>query len=192
MAKPYIIKDYGNMKIGVIGLIDEADYPVASAQIDTVKLKVGSYIDAAKKYIPSLAKKTDAIVLLCELSSARIESLLTIVPDIDLVISSGALRTGETVQKVGKTQIVGPGSSGYNGHFATLNFDPAKKDSIAFDAQNISLDETFDEAGKWADRLAAFNAAPPTQTPMTPPTGNVNVTPVTPGAGTTAAKPTHG
>jgi 2',3'-cyclic-nucleotide 2'-phosphodiesterase (5'-nucleotidase family) len=190
VAKPYVIKDYGNMKVGIVGLIDEADYPAASSQMDTMTLKVTPYIEAAKKYIPSLAKKTNAVILLCELSSARIESLLAVVPDIDLVISSGALRTGETPAKVGKTQIVGPGSSGYNGHYATLTFDPAKKNEIGFDAQNIALDEVYEEPGKWADRLAAFNNAPPVQSTPAPTPATLSPQNATPT--NSVAKPTHG
>jgi 2',3'-cyclic-nucleotide 2'-phosphodiesterase (5'-nucleotidase family) len=169
IVKPYVIKDYGNMRVAVVGLMNDADFPPGSTSMDSIRFKVAPYIEAAKKYIPSLARSNDAVILLAELSSQAIDSLLKVVPEIDLIISSGALRSGETSTTVGKTRIMGPGSSGYNGHYTMLEFNPSWKDSVAFVDASISLDDTYDETGKWADRLAAFQASPQAGTLASPP-----------------------
>jgi 2',3'-cyclic-nucleotide 2'-phosphodiesterase (5'-nucleotidase family) len=168
LAKPYVIKDYGTLRVGIIGLLNEGDFPKGTSLLDTTRLMIQPYLEAAKKYIPALSRKVDAVVLLCELPSAQIDTLLKVVPDIDVVISTGALRTGEGATTVGHTHILGTGQSGYNGHYAMLEFNPAWKDSIDFRQYQDALSDTYEEKGVWADRLAAFNAAPPPSPKPTP------------------------
>ncbi len=163
---PYVIKDYGNMTVGVLGLLRDADFPATTSIVDTTTMRVTSTLDAAAKYIPELMRKSNALVILCELPSDDIDSLVAKYPDIDVIISTGALRTGEQTTIVGKkTRLLGTGSSGYNGHYATLEFKPAWGDSVAFTDFKDALMETYDVPGDWATRLAAFEGAskPPTQ-----------------------------
>jgi 2',3'-cyclic-nucleotide 2'-phosphodiesterase (5'-nucleotidase family) len=161
LAKPFVIKDYGKIRVGVIGLINEADFPRGTTLLDTVNLMVAPYIETARKYIPSLARRTDAVIVLAELPSQAIDSLAKIVPDIDLIISTGALRSGESLSSIGKkTRVLGTGSSGYNGHYAIINFDSPNPDSLAITMFQDPLAESYEEKGVWADRLAAFSASP--------------------------------
>lgn len=159
LAKPYAIKDYGNLRVGVIGLVNEGDFPKGTSLLDTTQLMIMPHREAAKKYIPSLARKVDAVVLLCELSSVQLDTLLKLVPEIDLVLSTGGIKSGENVSVIGKTRILGTGSSGYNGHYAMLEFNPAWKDSIGFAGYQDGLTDTYDEQGEWTERLAAFDLA---------------------------------
>jgi 2',3'-cyclic-nucleotide 2'-phosphodiesterase (5'-nucleotidase family) len=116
MFKPFIVKDYGNMRVGIIGLLRPADFPPNSGGIDSVNLRVDDFMTAAGKYIPTLKRKCNAIIVLAELPTADIEALVAAYPEIDLIISTGALSSGEQLTLIGKTQVVGTGSSGYNGH----------------------------------------------------------------------------
>lgn len=173
LTKPAVIRDYGNLRVGLIGFLNPADFPKGTSLLDSTTMAIAPVMDAAKKYLPSLLRKTDAVVVLCELPSAEIDSLVMAYPQIALVISTGALRTGENVAQVNKTRVVGPGSSGYNGHYAVLEFDPAWGDSIGFTNFQDQLTETYDEQSVWADRLAAFEANPaaqaaPSKTAVTP------------------------
>ena len=169
LAKPYVIKNYGTMRVAVIGLLNEGDFPKGTTLLDTTRLVIEPHLQAAKKYIPALAPKVDAVVLICELPSAALDTLLKVVPDIDLVITTGNVRSGESPSNIGKTHILGTGSSGYNGHYAMLEFNPSWGDSIGFRPYQDALSDTYDEKGEWADRQAAFNAAPPpSPKPATP------------------------
>lgn len=172
---PYVIKDYGNMRIGVIGLLRDADFPATSSIVDTTLMRVTPTMDAVNKYLPELMRKSDAVLVLCELPTDDIDTLVAKYPDIDLIISTGALRTGETTQTVGKkTRLLGTGSSGYNGHYALLEFQPAWGDSIAFTDFKDALLETYDVPGTWSERLAAFEGK---TAPVTPAQKNLNTTP---------------
>lgn len=153
---PYIIRKYGNMRIGVMGLLRPADFPPHSSGIDTVHLRTEDFIETAAKYIPTLKRKCDAIVVLAELPTADVEALVEAQPDIDLIISTGALRTGEQISDIGKTKVIGTGSSGYNGHWISMEFDPAWGDSVAYDTFRDQLTDQYDEEGEWAQKLAAF------------------------------------
>lgn len=162
VVKPFVIKDYGKFRVGVIGLLNEADFPKGSTLLDTANMVVMPHREAAKKYFPSLSRKVDAVVLLTELPSALLDTLLKTYPEIDLVISTGGMRNGETPAAVGKTRVIGSGSSGYNGHYVELEFNAAWKDSLGFKHFQDPLTDSYDEKGIWADRLAAFNALPAT------------------------------
>jgi 2',3'-cyclic-nucleotide 2'-phosphodiesterase (5'-nucleotidase family) len=153
---PYVIRDYGNMRVGVLGLLREADFPAASSGLDTVNLRVESFMDAVAKYLPVLERKCNGVVILAELATADIEELVAAHPEIDLIISTGALRSGEQIVEIGKTRVVGTGSSGYNGHWVSMEFDPAWGDSIVYADFRDQLTDTYDEPGEWKDRLAAF------------------------------------
>jgi 2',3'-cyclic-nucleotide 2'-phosphodiesterase (5'-nucleotidase family) len=169
IVKPMVIRDFGNLRVGIIGLLNEQDFPKGASLLDTVQLEVLPYMDAAKKYIPSLARKVDAVVLLAELPSQAIDTLVKVLPEIDLVITTGAAKAGESVQTSGKkTRVVGTGSSGYAGHYVMLDFDVAGKDSIGITTSLDQLTDTYEEKGAWLDKVTAFNALPQTGQPVIP------------------------
>lgn len=159
LFKPYVIKDYGNMRVGVLGLLREADFPATTSIIDTNVLRVGNTREYAARYLKELHGKVNAIVLLCELSTDDLDTLLKEHPYVDLVVSTGALRSGETTVMIGKTRVVGTGSSGYNGHWAKLEFNPAWGDSIGYADYKDALIDTYELPGEWTDKLAAFEEA---------------------------------
>lgn len=166
ICKPYVIKDYGNMKVGIVGLLNDQDFNRSASPTDSADFAVTPYGDALKKSLSALTRKTDSIVLLCDLSSTVLDSILPLFPDIDLVISSGSLRTGEQATKVGHAQVVGTGSSGYNGCCCTMEFNPTWSDSIAFTHYMDALTEAYDTQGLWADRIAQFQTNPPPAAPI--------------------------
>jgi len=170
VTDPTVIKEYGHFRIGVIGLLSESDFPRGSALLDSTHFAVTPYLEAAGRYLPSLIRKTDAVVVLGELGSGQIDTLVKAFPDIALVISTGAIRNGEQPMTIGKTRVLGTGSSGYNGHWASIEFDPARRDSLGFSQYQDALTDTYDEKGPWADKLASFNAtSSPSLNPATTP-----------------------
>jgi 2',3'-cyclic-nucleotide 2'-phosphodiesterase (5'-nucleotidase family) len=186
MTEPYVIRDFGKMRVGIMGMLYEGDFPRGTSLLDSTKLAVMPYMDAAKKYVPSLAGKVDAIVLLAELPTGALDTLCKAYPQISLVISTGALRSGETLTTIGKTRVIGTGSSGYSGHFITMAFNG---DSISYTPYQDQLTDSYDEKGTWADKLAAFNASPPPNKPNPTP-ASTSVKPIPAPAPTTTQKPT--
>jgi 2',3'-cyclic-nucleotide 2'-phosphodiesterase (5'-nucleotidase family) len=196
LAKPFAIKKYRNMRIGILGLLSEADFPRGSALLDSTSLAIMPYMDAAKKYLPDIERKVDAVVVLAELSSGQIDTLIRAYPAIDLVISTGALRTGETISTIGRTRILGTGSSGYNGHYVMMDFNPAWGDSIAYVPFQDQLTESYEEKSVWSDKLTAFNADPtnavqPSQSPSITPVNPSGATQTQPAPSTGTTQPGH-
>lgn len=159
LFKPYVVKEYGNMTIGIMGLLRDADFPATSAAIDTAKLRVSSTREAADRYLAELKGNVNSIILLCELPSDDLDSLLANHPEVDLVISTGAMRSGETATMVHGSRVVSPGSSGYNGHYAMLEYNPAWGDSIGYSDYKDALIDTYEQPGPWLDKLTAFEEA---------------------------------
>jgi hypothetical protein len=165
------------MRIGILGLLRYEDFPSGSSIIDSTVLRVEPQLDAARKYIPGLVSKTDGIIVLCELPNDDIKALEEAFPDIDLIITSGASSSGEAMTMVGKTRVIGSGSQGYSGHFATLEFNPTWSDSVGYSDFRAELTDTYDQPGEWADRLAAFEKSPSSSTK---PAAGTQAKPVTP------------
>jgi 2',3'-cyclic-nucleotide 2'-phosphodiesterase (5'-nucleotidase family) len=190
LTTPTVIKDYGHFRVGLIGLLAESDFPRGSSLLDSTRLAVTPMMDAAKKYLPSLIRKTDAVVVLGELTSGQIDTLCKAYPQIAVVISVGAVKTGELPSMSGKTRVLGTGSQGSNGHYATLEFNPVWKDSVGFVQFQDPLSDTYEEKGLWADKVTAFNAMPVTPQPVktASPSGNpaLNSIPALPKPGTSS------
>lgn len=192
LTNPTVIRDYGHFRVGIIGLLAEADFPRGNSLLDTLHLAVTPFMDAAKKYLPSLIRKTDAVVVLGELTSGQIDTLCKVYPQITMVISNGAVKTGELPGLSGKSHVVGTGNQGSSGHYAMLEFNPAWHDSIAFSQYQDQLTDTYEEKGEWADKIMAFNAmpaAPPVQ-PLKSPNPALNTMPTLPKPSTSATAPT--
>jgi hypothetical protein len=99
-----------------------------------------------------------------------------------VIISTGALRSGETMTMSGKTRVFGTGSSGYNGHYAMLEFNPSWRDSIAVADFKDPLADSYEQTGQWADRLATFEGK---SGQVIPSQQGISTSPATPGTGTT-------
>ena len=130
-AKPYVIRDLGIARVGVIGLTNPESTIIKASSIKGLKFLSG--IDGVRKYIDEVRKQADVIVVLSHLGleggSRRYlggdTALAQAFPDIDVIISGHdhlALRTARTV---GKTRIYQTGSYGQNLGRVEITVDPA-------------------------------------------------------------------
>ena len=104
---PYLIKDIGSTKVGIIGLTS----PLAKQKAD-----MGDFIEpkvAVKKYIEELKKnKVDIIILLSHQGESDDLKLLEEVQDIDIIITGHARNKEDPDTKVGNTLIIRPSWEG--------------------------------------------------------------------------------
>jgi 2',3'-cyclic-nucleotide 2'-phosphodiesterase (5'-nucleotidase family) len=143
IAKPYVIRRYGNMTIGVLGLMkSEGSTRILGA--DSTRLKVLPQMEVAKVLVPKLDAKTDAVVLLCDLSTKEIDTLLQVVPQIAAVISTGPLVPGTQATRIRGAWCAPTGSSGHEGTALTLEFNPAWGDSIGESFVDVQLTGDYD------------------------------------------------
>jgi 2',3'-cyclic-nucleotide 2'-phosphodiesterase (5'-nucleotidase family) len=143
IADPYVIRRYGNMTIGVLGLMkSEGTTRVLGA--DSAQLRVLPHLDVAKTLVPKLDAKTDAVILLCDLTSKEIDTLLQVVPRIAAVISTGPIVPGTQATRIREAWCVPCGSSGQQGTALTLEFNPAWGDSIGQSFEDVQLTSDYD------------------------------------------------
>jgi 2',3'-cyclic-nucleotide 2'-phosphodiesterase (5'-nucleotidase family) len=147
VANPYEIRRYGNMTVGIIGLI-KSEGSARTLGADSTRLKILPHMEVAKTLIPKLAAKTDAVVLLCDLATKEIDSLVQIVPQIDVVISTGPLVPASQATRIRGAWCVPTGSSGQNGTVLTLEFNPAWRDSIGHSFADVQLTSDYDGANQ--------------------------------------------
>ncbi|MBU1937741.1 hypothetical protein KKG05_10120 [bacterium] len=161
VLEPYYIQKYGNMVIGVMALINDAN-PRKFQQIDTT-FALLPYLDVAKSMVPKLKRKVDAVVLLCDLDLQDIDTLLKVAPQIDIVITRGPLRPRSEVTRFGKTLIVPTGTSGHNGTALTLEFNPSWGDSIGYDFVDTQLTDDYEGENSVSPFLTAYSNKPKRQ-----------------------------
>lgn len=102
---PHLIKDFGDFKIGLIGLS-----PLSMAKESD--LKVGSYLSKLKRTFRYLRRKVDFIILVSSLGDVENIALAKKFPEIKLILSSGPVSKIDKSVNVGKTVIITPAARG--------------------------------------------------------------------------------
>ena len=189
IAKPYYIRRYGNMVIGITGLIysELGRY----SKVDTTQFQILPYLDVAQTLIPRLARKVDAVILLCDFRNKELDTLLQVAPEVDLIITNGTLRPASKVTRSGNTLLVATSSSGYNGTALTLEFNPAWGDSLGFDFVSISLTDEYQVENVISPMIASWKAelsAPKKTSPKPAKARPISPKPALPGKGALSAE----
>ena len=106
-ASPYLVRQFGSLRVGIIGLCLSAEEGIARDQLDRVR--IDDPFDAAAKYLPLLrSEKVDAIIALTHLTYAEDRALAEQFPDIDVIV--GGHEHFPITAVVGRTLISKAGS----------------------------------------------------------------------------------
>jgi len=113
LAQPYVIREVGGRKVGIIGLTGSVEQPNDVAEIK------GKYVllktdDVLAKYVREVSKKTDFIIVLSNMGEEEDERLSSLVPGIDLIVggqSQTPMTTAWHNEQTG-TYVVQAGSRG--------------------------------------------------------------------------------
>ncbi|MCD4786055.1 MAG: bifunctional metallophosphatase/5'-nucleotidase [Candidatus Eremiobacteraeota bacterium] len=135
-VKPYIIKEVGNIKVGILGLATPRTFKVTLPE-NVEGLKILSPIKTAKKYIPEMKKEgAEIIIVISQLARWRDDKLAKCVPEIDVIIGGQCLTEIMDTMKVRNTLIVQAGSrSRYLGKLV-LKIDPKTKKIKSYTREN--------------------------------------------------------
>ncbi|MBU6422621.1 MAG: bifunctional metallophosphatase/5'-nucleotidase [Chloroflexi bacterium] len=144
-AKPYVIKDLGIARVGVIGLT----YPSASIikATSTTGLLFLPGIDSVRKYLPEVRRQADVVVVLSHLGveggTSRIgggdTALAQAVPGIDIIVGGHDHITLSAPRTVGSTRIFQAGSYGQELGRVEVTVDPATRHVAAVQTSNVIL-----------------------------------------------------
>ncbi len=81
-VKPYIIKQIGKFKFGIIGILSDHFFKGQSPDSITIK----DPVESIKKYLPEIRKKSDFIILMSHSGIIKTRALLKNIPEIDIAI----------------------------------------------------------------------------------------------------------
>lgn len=92
LFNPYIIKNIGNMRVGIVGLVSLGDDPAIKKGFGS-GYAVADPVSAARKVIGEISGKTDVILVLSCLASEEIRRLAAENPRICFILGGGEGRT---------------------------------------------------------------------------------------------------
>ena len=129
--KPYVIKDEGIAKVGIIGVTNPDGNTIVKAT-SVAGLKFGPAAQVAP-YVAEVQKQVDIVVVVAHIGSADAAKLAQDVPGIDVIVAGHDHSPVQTARVQGKTTIVDSGAyTQYLGHLEIV-VDPAThkmKDAI--------------------------------------------------------------
>jgi 5'-nucleotidase len=106
-ASPYLVRQFGSLRVGIIGLCLSAEEGVARDRLERVR--IDDPFEAAARYLPMLKnEKVDAIIALTHLTYAEDRALAEKFPEIDVIV--GGHEHFPITAVVGRTLISKAGS----------------------------------------------------------------------------------
>ncbi len=129
--RPYVIKDLGIAKVGIIGVTNPESNTIVKAT-SIAGLRFGP-ADQVRPYVAEVRKQADIVVVVAHIGSADATKLARDVPGIDVVVASHDHAPLQTARLEGRTTIVDAGA--YTQYLGRLEIivDPAThkmKDAI--------------------------------------------------------------
>ncbi|HET7700224.1 MAG TPA: bifunctional UDP-sugar hydrolase/5'-nucleotidase [Candidatus Limnocylindria bacterium] len=107
--RPYIVKDVGIAKVGVIGISNPGSNTIVKAS-GIVGLKFGPAAPAIRPLVAELARQVDIIVVVAHIGAADAAQLARDVPGIDVIVAGHDHIPLQTARVEGKTTIVNSGA----------------------------------------------------------------------------------
>lgn len=103
--KPYVVKNVGGVKVGILGVIAE-DTPVLTHPANVMGLTFGTVRDAVQKYLPDVRKKSDIVIVLSHIGYEADRLLAEQVKGIDFIIGGHSHTRIADPPMVGGTMIL--------------------------------------------------------------------------------------
>lgn len=153
-ARPYIIRNYGNLKVGIFGITDNTN---VEKIIFNTGFTITDPIQAAKPAVEYLRRNVDVVVALSHLGIHGARELARKVPGIDIIISGHNRTVMQEPEQIGSTWIMQPGYQGkYLGEMEVVMVDKkidrvkgklvALNKKIPDDPELAKLVKDFDQA----------------------------------------------
>jgi 2',3'-cyclic-nucleotide 2'-phosphodiesterase (5'-nucleotidase family) len=140
--QPYRIVQFPGYKVGCIGFTDQIFYKFLE-HAEEAPFHIQPVMEAAKKWIPRMAKESDIVVVLTDMDYIAIDSLVTRYPQIDVVITSGVNPFPIEKNRYHNSLVFRTYTSGYRGTLINIDFDKSTSDSLDYRFINPTLTSDF-------------------------------------------------
>ena len=152
-AVPYLIKQKGNLKIGIFGVTTQ------SGARHLVKPSTGFEVKdpmaAAQKSVNELRQRCDVVIALAHLGLNGAKELAKKVSGIDIIISGHDTQRTQKPAQIGKTVVMQTGSKGqYLGH---LEFKFASNSVSLVEGKLVTLNDQIPDDQKLARLISEFD-----------------------------------
>lgn len=156
VLQPYIIKDVNGVKIGITG-ITPAIMIKGNIQKDS-RFKIENALDALKKILPELDKKTDLIILLSHFRFSGTLDFLTSndLPEVDIVIAGHGRKITKAPEKIKEALIVQNSVGGQ--YLGVLDVTLNEGQIQAFSLENIALTDEVAIDQHMAEKIKKFKS----------------------------------
>jgi 5'-nucleotidase/UDP-sugar diphosphatase len=137
--KPFIIKQVGNLKVGIIGLTNPGNAAIVKAE--SVKgLTFLDGLEAVTKYLPQVRSQSDIVIVLSHMGIQADQDLAARLPGIDVIVGGHTHVEQRYTMKVNDTLIVQAGSAGRVLGRLELTWDQAAKKIVKYTMANELVD----------------------------------------------------
>lgn len=150
--KPYIIKDSGGVKVGILGLVSKR-YELGDPPEEQGKYSLQDPVAVAKKLVPQLKKKCPVIVVLAHMDLNEQEALIHAVPGIHILIGGHRPNPMEDPIQIVDTQAFVAGKRGE--HLGKVDFSLEEKKVLA-QFQSIPLDKQIADNPKMSEMISRY------------------------------------
>jgi 5'-nucleotidase / UDP-sugar diphosphatase len=137
--KPYIIKQVGTLKVGIIGLA----YPGSAAIVKADSVKGLTFLDGLEtvtKYLPQVRPHADIVVVLSHMGIQADQDLATRLPGIDVIVGAHTHTEQRYTMNVNGALVVQAGTGGKVLGRLELTWDRAAKKIAKYTTSNELVD----------------------------------------------------
>ena len=145
-AKPYIVKEVGGIRFGIIGL-GYAGTPAISSKVKELQVfKFVDELETAKRVLPEVKGKADIVVVVSHAGFDRDQLIAAAVPGIDVIVGGHTHAELRQPKVVGNTIIVQAGAKGQAVGKLELKIDPATKKVVDYTKNNALVSAVSNKA----------------------------------------------
>jgi len=137
-VKPWIVKDVGLARIGIIGLTNPRSPTIVKAS-SIVGLTFLPSIETVQKYLPEVRAQSDIVVVLTHIGIDEDSELAQAVPDIDIIVGGHTHLAMRTARTIGKTRIYQAGAYTENLGRVEITVDRATRKPTAISGGDVLI-----------------------------------------------------
>lgn len=137
-ARPWIVKDLGLAKVGIIGLTNPRSPTIVKAS-SIAGLTFLPAVETVRRYLPEVRAQADIVVVLTHIGIDEDTLLAQEVPDIDLIVGGHTHLPLRTARVVGTTKIFQAGAYTENLGRIEITVDTATRRPMAITAGDVLI-----------------------------------------------------
>lgn len=160
-ATPYIVKDLGGIRIGVLGLMSSL-FNAHKYKPEDEQLLVQDCVAAANQILPRLRAEADIIVVLGHITMEEATDLAERVPGIQVIILAWAMGIIDPPTEIKETLILSAGTKGSHLGELYLHLNQDRK-VISHHSRLTPLDRKTPEDPEMRELIGSYGLAPPAE-----------------------------